>query len=85
MNDLFTGKTQRNVSYLWITGFFALLFLEGLGYIKGVPHESLFALTGVVLFFWFNRSRSPETPDPNTKVTTVTTNAVIPPDPKGAP
>jgi hypothetical protein len=60
MNDLFTARSQRNITYLWLVGFFGILIGEGLGYIKDVPHESLFALTGAVLFFWFQRTRAQE-------------------------
>lgn len=83
MNDLFTARAQRNITYAWMLGFFGLLLGEGLGYVKDVPHESLFAMTGVVLYFWFNRTRTQETPEPNTRVTTSVSATSIPPAEKG--
>lgn len=76
MNDLLTARAQRNITYAWLVGFFALLFMEGLGYIKEVPRSELFTLTGAVLFFWFNRSRNQEVPPANTQVTSRTLEPV---------
>lgn len=72
--DVFTAETQRLLSILWLIGFFGVLIGQGLGVLKDVPLESLFALTGVMLFFWFQRQRSQSTTlDPSTTTTTQTT------------
>lgn len=85
MNELFTAQAQRNLTYLWLVGFFAILILSGWGYLKDVPMDSLFTMTGVVLFFWFNRSRPQETP-PNTQTTlTNQTVEILPKTPAPAP
>lgn len=69
MNDILTATAQRNITYLWLFGFFAIMAGQGLGYLKNIPND-VYTLTAVVLFFWFQRTRSP-IPDPTT--TTVKT------------
>lgn len=64
MTDLFTAKAQLYLSILWIVGFFLMVTGQGLGYLKEIPWDSLFALTGVVLFFWFQRARAQQNSDP---------------------
>lgn len=89
MNDLLTAKAQRNITYLWLAGFFAVVTLQGMGYLKSVPND-IYTLTAVVLFFWFQRTRGqqPDTattittstpPPPEPATTTVTTAPAIPP------
>lgn len=82
MNDILTAKAQRNITYLWLIGFFALVTLQGLGYLKNIPND-IYTLTAVVLFFWFQRTRA-QTPDPNTEVT-VKSTSINPDPPKDAP
>ncbi len=68
MNDLFTATAQRNITYLWLVGFFAIMAGQGLGFLKNIPND-VYTLTAVVLFFWFQRTRSQERPDPATTTT----------------
>lgn len=88
MNDLLTAKAQRNITYLWLAGFFAVVTLQGMGYLKNVPND-IYTLTAVVLFFWFQRTRGqqPDTsttitttspPPPQAPTTTITTTPVSP-------
>jgi len=60
--ELFIAKTQRNVSYLFLVGFFALLILQGLGLLKSLPMELLTQALLLVLFFWFQRERADKKP-----------------------
>ena len=62
MNELLTAKAQRNITYLWLVGFFAIMAGQGLGYLKNVPND-IYTLTAVILFFWFQRTRNQEKPD----------------------
>jgi len=75
MNDLITANAQRNITYLWLTGFFGIIIAQGLGYLEDVPND-IYTLTAVVLFFWFQRTRGQQ-PDANTEVTVKSTS--IPP------
>jgi hypothetical protein len=72
MNDLFTASAQRNITYLWLLGFFGIIIAQGLGYLKDVPND-VYTLTAVVLFFWFQRTRAQEKPDPATTTIKQTT------------
>lgn len=69
MNDLITATAQRNITYIWLIGFFGIMLGQGIGYLKNIPND-VYTLTAVVLFFWFQRTRAP-IPDPTT--TTVKT------------
>ena len=82
MSDLFTAKSQRNITYLWLGGFFGIIAAQGMGYLKDVPYDVLLNLTTVVLTFWFLRSRSTSA-EPNTSVTTTETVRKI--EPTGDP
>jgi hypothetical protein len=81
MNDELTAKAQRNITYLWMAGFFGIIAGQGLGFLKGIPND-VYTLTAVVLFFWFNRSRSPEPPNPATTTTKQTVETVTTPTEK---
>lgn len=81
MNDLMTATAQRNITYLWLVGFFAIITAQGLGYLRNVPND-VYTLTAVVLFFWFQRTRAQEKPDPTT-TTTRTETMTLPSEPKG--
>ena len=80
MNDLLTAKAQRNITYLWLFGFFVIVTLQGMGYLKNVPND-IYTLTAVVLFFWFQRTRG-QTADQNTEVTVRSTSITPLEDPK---
>ncbi len=69
MNDLITGRAQRNITYLWLIGFFGIMLGQGLGLLKNIPND-VYTLTAVVLFFWFQRTRNTDKPDPSTTTKT---------------
>lgn len=75
MNDLLTATAQRNITYLWLVGFFGIIVAKGAGFLTDVPND-IYTLTAVVLFFWFQRTRA-QAPDANTEVTVKSTS--IPP------
>jgi len=78
VNDLFTATAQRNITMIWLVGFFAIITAQGLGFLKSVPND-IYTLTAVVLFFWFNRSRQGQAPDPERTTVTQTTESVTTP------
>ncbi len=82
MNDILTATAQRNITYLWLIGFFGIVIAQGMGYLKSVPND-IYTLTAVVLFFWFQRTRGQQ-PDPNTEVT-VKSTSITPDTPKDPP
>jgi len=51
----FIAKTQRNLSYILLLSYFALLVLRGMGYIEG--EFNLQEAVMLVLTFWFLRAR----------------------------
>jgi hypothetical protein len=82
MNDLLTATAQRNITYLWLFGFFAVVTLQGMGYLKNVPND-IYTLTAVVLFFWFQRTRAQQPAlDPATTTTKQTLETVTTPTPE---
>jgi hypothetical protein len=52
------GRAQVGLSYFFLAGFFALLVLEGLGYIKINVVDELGPITMLVMSFWFQRQRT---------------------------
>jgi hypothetical protein len=82
MNDILTASAQRNITYVWLVGFFGIIIAQGLGYLKDVPND-VYTLTAVVLFFWFQRTRGQQ-PDANTEVT-VKSTSITPDPPKDPP
>jgi hypothetical protein len=69
------GNAQVGLSYFFLTGFFTVLILQGLGYIKIDFIGQLAPMAMLLLSFWFQRQRDtgPEsTPEK-------------PPDPKALP
>lgn len=80
MNDVLTATAQRNITYVWLIGFFSIITAQGLGYLKNVPND-VYTLTAVVLFFWFQRTRTGEKPDPTT-TTTKTETTTLPSTPE---
>lgn len=59
------AKAQVGLSYLFLLGFFGVLLLEGLGYIKNNVSNNLREVLMLVMSFWFMRARtSGDEPDP---------------------
>lgn len=53
--EVFIAKTQRNLSYLFLLGFFAMLVLQGMGWVD--IELDLKEMVMLVLTFWFLRAR----------------------------
>lgn len=53
--EVFIAKTQRNLSYLFLLGFFATLVLQGMGWVD--IELDLKEMVMLVLTFWFLRAR----------------------------
>lgn len=51
------GNAQVGLSYLFLIGFFAALFLQGLGYLKIDVVNECKEMVMLVLYFWFQRQR----------------------------
>ena len=62
------GNAQIGLSYFFLTGFFTVLILEGLGFIKVNVSNNLREVLMLVMSFWFMRQRvtgdEPEQPSP---------------------
>lgn len=54
--EMFLASTQRNLSYLWLVGFFVVVILNGLKVID-LDINFLAAATMLVLGFWYQRER----------------------------
>lgn len=67
------ANAQIGLSYFYLTGYFAVLVLYGLGILKVNVIEDLTPLTAMVLTFWFQRQR-----------TSADTNPTQPESPAGA-
>jgi hypothetical protein len=52
------GNAQIGLSYFFLTGFFVVLILEGLGYIKSNVSNNLREVLMLVMSFWFMRQRT---------------------------
>jgi hypothetical protein len=51
------AKAQVGLSYLFLLGFFSVLILEGLGYLKNNVSNNLREVLMLVMSFWFMRAR----------------------------
>lgn len=51
------GNAQVGLSYFFLTGFFVVLILEGVGYIKANVSNNLREVLMLVMSFWFMRQR----------------------------
>lgn len=57
------ANAQVGLSYFFLTGFFLLVGLQGLGYIKFDVIGSLKDVLMLVMSFWFMRQRTSAEPD----------------------
>jgi hypothetical protein len=71
------GNAQVGLSYFFLAGFFAILILQGLGYIKLDMIGQLAPMAMLVLSFWFQRQRE-STPE-------IQISSEHPPGPKAPP
>lgn len=53
--DIFIARTQRNLSYVFLAGYFSMLVMRGMGFIEG--EFDLNEAVMLVLTFWFLRAR----------------------------
>lgn len=83
--DVFTAKTQRNLSFLVIGGVFLLVLLNGTGLVtigESILLKFFDAAFLVVLLFWFQRQR---TDAPLPPPSAITAPAPLSPQPKDPP
>lgn len=72
------GRAQVGLSYFFLSGFFAVVAAQGLGYLKTDMLSQLSPIVMLVMTFWFQRQRT-SVDDPHQTNPTTAPQAQEPP------